>query len=70
MPVLRILAWPFVAIWRLLTWVLGLTGRIVVIGIGLALMIAGLVATLTIIGVVVGVPLIVVGLLLIFRGIF
>jgi hypothetical protein len=70
MSILRVLSWPFVAIWHLVTWILGLTGRIVVIVVGLALMITGLVATLTVIGAVVGVPLLLVGLLLVFRGIF
>jgi hypothetical protein len=64
------LLWPFWAIWRLLTFILGLTGRLVAVALGTVLMIAGLVVSLTIVGAVVGLPLILVGLLLTLRGIF
>jgi hypothetical protein len=64
------LAWPFLAIWRLLTWILGLTGRVVAIALGLALMVVGVIVTLTVIGAIVGVPLFLFGLLLVFRGLF
>jgi hypothetical protein len=62
--------WPFVALWRLLGFILELTGRILGVVIGLVLVIVGIVATLTVVGAVVGVPLIVLGLMLMVRGIF
>lgn len=62
--------WPFVAIWRLLAAILSLTGRVVGLVLGLALLFSGLVVTLTVLGAVVGVPLMIVGLLLIVRGLF
>jgi len=62
--------WPFVALWRLLTWILGLTGRLVAVVLGLVLMIAGVVVSLTVVGAVVGVPLLIFGFLLILRGLF
>ena len=62
--------WPFVALWRLLAFVLGLTGRLVLGVVGLVLMIAGLILTVTLIAAPVGIPLAVVGVLLVLRSIF
>ena len=62
--------WPFVALWRLLTWILGLTGRLVAVILGLVLMIVGVIVSLTVIGAIVGVPVLIFGFLLILRGLF
>ena len=62
--------WPFWAIWGLVTWILKLTGRVVAIVLGLVLMIVGVLISLTVIGAIVGVPLLLFGLLLVFRGLF
>lgn len=62
--------WPFWAIWRLLTFIVELTGRLVAVVIGLVLMIVGALVSLTVIGAVIGVPLILIGFLLVLRGFF
>jgi len=62
--------WPFVALWRLLTFILELTGRVVGVVLGLVLVIAGILVSMTVVGAIVGIPLAIVGLLLIIRGIF
>ena len=62
--------WPFWAIWRLLTFMVTLTGRLVAVVLGLVLMIVGALVSLTVIGLVVGVPLIMIGFLLVLRGLF
>jgi hypothetical protein len=62
--------WPFRAIWRLVAGVVALTGRLVAALLGLVLMIAGVLLSVTVIGAVVGVPLIIFGFLLILRGLF
>jgi len=62
--------WPFYALWRLVTFILEMTGRLVIVTLGLVLGIVGIVISLTVIGAVVGVPLIFLGLLLILRGLF
>jgi hypothetical protein len=62
--------WPFHAIWRLLGFILGLTGRIVGVLLGLVLVIVGIVVSLTVVGAIVGVPLATLGFLLMVRGIF
>lgn len=61
---------PFVVLWSLLSFILGLTGRIVIITLGLALMIVGGVLTVTILGAPIGIPIIIIGFLLALRGIF
>jgi hypothetical protein len=62
--------WPFVALWDLLTFVLRLGGRFVAALLGLVVMIVGFVISLTVVGAPLGVPLIVLGFLLMLRSIF
>jgi len=62
--------WPFVALWDLLAFILGLTGRLVAAVLGLTLMIVGIVLTVTLIAAPVGIPLIILGFLLMLRSIF
>jgi hypothetical protein len=70
--------WPVVALWRLVAALIGLTGRLVAVLLGVVLFIAGGLLTLTVVGAVAGIPLMIaaggakhiVGLLLIVRGIF
>ena len=62
--------WPFVALWRLLALIIGFTGRVIAIVLGIVVMILGLLATLTFVGAVVGIPLMILGFLLVVRGIF
>ena len=65
-----ILLWPFYAIWRLLTLVVELIGRLLCGILGIGLMITGVTITLSIIGAPVGIPLASVGFLLLVRSIF
>lgn len=60
--------WPFVAIWRLLTWILEVTGRLVGAVLGLALMIVGLILTVTLVAAPIGIPLAIFGFLLMVRS--
>lgn len=62
--------WPFIAIWRLLATIVEMTGRLLAMIIGIVLMIAGGLVSLTVIGAIVGIPLAIIGLLLFVRGIF
>ena len=64
------LLWPFVALWKLVAGIITLTGRLVAAILGLVFMIVGVVVSLTVIGAIIGVPLIVFGFLLILRGFF
>jgi hypothetical protein len=62
--------WPFAAIWKLLAVIVELTGRFVAMVLGIVLILVGVIVSLTIVGAVVGVPLAIIGLLLLFRGMF
>lgn len=64
------LLWPFVPIWRLLTWILQLTGRLIAAVLGLVLMIVGLVLVLTVVAAPIGIPMLILGFLLMIRAIF
>ena len=64
------LFWPFVMLWRLVVGIVEITGRLVAVVLGLVLMIVGVVVSLTVIGAIVGIPLAVVGFLLVWRGLF
>jgi hypothetical protein len=62
--------WPFIAIWRLVTTIIELTGRFVAILLGFVLFVAGAIVSLTIVGAIVGIPLMIFGGMLMLRGIF
>lgn len=67
---MKIILWPFMLIFNLLSGIISLTGRFIGITLGLVLMILGLAATITIIGGIVGIPLMIFGFLLLLRSIF
>ncbi len=62
--------WPFAALWKLLAVIVELTGRFVAMILGIVFILIGVIVSLTIIGAIVGVPLAIIGLLLLLRGIF
>ena len=65
-----ILLWPFYAIWRLLTLILNIVGRLLCALLGLAIMIGGVVITMSVIGAPLGIPLASLGFLLLIRAVF
>ena len=62
--------WPFAALWKLLAVIVELTGRFVALVLGIVFIIVGAIVSLTIIGAIIGIPLAIVGLLLLLRGMF
>jgi hypothetical protein len=64
------IVWPFQAFWHLIAMIVDLTGRLVAVILGAVLMIVGGLVSLTIVGAIVGIPLAVVGLLIVLRGLF
>ena len=62
--------WPFVLLWRLVTFICNLTGILLAIVFGLLLMMVGLFLISSIGGAVVGIPLFIFGLFLLARGIY
>jgi len=65
-----ILLWPFYAIWRILTFILGVVGRVICILLGIALMIGGVAITLSVVGAPLGIPLASLGFLFLIRALF
>lgn len=64
------LVWPFVALARLTGGFLGLTARLLAILVGLALFIVGAILTVTIIGAIAGIPLAMLGIRIMVRGLW
>jgi len=62
--IIDLLVLPFKLVFWFVTVLIGLVGRLVVAIIGFALLIVGIVVSLTIVGAIVGVPLALLGLLL------
>ena len=64
------LLWPFYALWKLLSLILNITGRILCAMLGIVLMIAGVAFAMSIVGAVLGIPLAAFGFLLTVRALF
>ena len=62
--------WPFAAIWNLVAYIVKLTGRLVAVLLGFVLLILGVILTVTVIGAIIGIPLGVIGVLMIIRGLW
>ncbi len=62
--------WPFYAIAQLVAAILKLTGRFAAALLGFILLVVGGVLSITIIGAVIGLPMMLVGVLLIVKAIF
>lgn len=62
--------WPFHALWRLLTFILAATGRLLCAVLGVVLLVVGVAVALTVVGAPLGIPLAVLGFLLLVRAIF
>ncbi|MGB8644566.1 MAG: hypothetical protein WCF84_04965 [Anaerolineae bacterium] len=65
-----VLLFPFWALWHFVTGILTVTGRLLAIVLGLVVMIVGLVLSFTLIGAIVGIPLAILGFMLVLRGLF
>jgi hypothetical protein len=65
-----VLLWPFYAIWRLLTFVLNVVGRLICSILGLGIMIVGIAITMSVVGAPIGIPLASLGFLLLIRAVF
>ncbi len=62
--------WPFKAIWDLVIWIVSLTGRLIAVVLGLALLIVGGVLTALVVTAPVGIPLALFGLLIVIKGLW
>ncbi|MDQ3547491.1 MAG: hypothetical protein M3439_01620 [Chloroflexota bacterium] len=65
----NLLALPFRLLWWIVRVIVGVTGRLLAVLVGVVLVAVGVVLTLTVVGAIVGVPLIAIGVGLILKGI-
>jgi len=68
--VARILTFPLMLIWRLTRLIVEAVGRLLAVVIGFVFLVVGTLLTLTGIGAIVGVPLLILGLALMVKGVF
>jgi hypothetical protein len=61
---------PFVWLWNLASFILGLTGRLLALVLGFVILVAGLLLSLTVVGAIIGIPMMIVGFALVLRGLF
>jgi hypothetical protein len=61
---------PFVWLWNFIAYLVMLTGRFVAVILGAVLILAGFILTITVVGAIAGVPLMIIGLLLVVRGLW
>ena len=64
------LAWPFVLLWRIVSFILRLTGRVICAVLGVAVTAIGVTLALSIVGAPLGIALAAFGILLIARALF
>ena len=67
---MKLLFWPFILIWKLITCLFCLMGRLISAIVGILIIIVGIILTVTVIGALAGIPLIIFGVLLIIRALF
>lgn len=67
---MRVLLWPFAAAWSLVGVIFSAIGRLFSFGMGFAITVIGVVLCMSIVGLVVGVPLVGFGIALLARSIF
>ncbi len=65
-----LILWPFKLIWDLLAWIVGLTGRLIAIIIGGVLLLVGAILIALVITLPLGIPLALIGFLLLVKGLF
>ncbi len=61
---------PFIWIWNFIAFIVSLTGRLVAVILGLVLMLVGGILTITVVGAIVGIPIFIIGVLLVVRGLW
>ena len=67
---LKVLFWPFTAFWKLVGSIMNLTGRLIAVILGFSFLIMGIILSFSIIGAIIGIPLVILGFTMIIRGFF
>jgi hypothetical protein len=61
---------PFIWIWNFIVYIVMLTGRVMAVVLGLLLILVGGILTVTLIGAIIGIPILIIGVLLVIRGLW
>jgi hypothetical protein len=61
---------PFIWIWNFIAYIVMLTGRVLAVVLGLLLILVGGILTVTLIGAIIGIPILIIGVLLVIRGLW
>ncbi|HHV17627.1 MAG TPA: hypothetical protein GXZ27_02030 [Thermoanaerobacterales bacterium] len=67
---MKVLFWPFTAFWKLVGSIMNLTGRLIAVILGFSFLIIGIILSFSIIGAIIGIPLVILGFTMIIRGFF
>lgn len=67
---MKVLFWPFSAFWKLVGSIMNLTGRLISVILGFSFLIIGIILSFSIIGAIIGIPLVILGFTMIIRGFF
>ncbi|NLN49794.1 MAG: hypothetical protein GX154_12075 [Clostridiales bacterium] len=67
---MKILLFPFILSWKIAAYMLKLTGKLLVVILGFIVLALGILLSLTIVGAIVGIPMIIIGFAMIIKGIF
>ena len=67
---MKILLFPFIAIWKLVEFLFKVAGTLIAIVLGFIFMALGIVLCLTVVGAFIGIPLAIFGFLMIVKGFF
>ncbi len=62
--------WPFWLVWQVVIGIIAFTGRLLGAVLGLLLVVAGIILTLTLVGACIGIPLAALGALMMVKSIF
>lgn len=65
-----LLLWPFYAMMQLVIWILKVTGRLLGFLLGMVMIVVGIAFSATVIGAILGVPLVILGGMLAWKSIF
>ena len=66
----KVLFFPFIALWKLISIIFELTGRLFAAIFGFILLFIGVFFTFTVVGAIIGIPLMLFGILLLIRSVF
>jgi len=61
---------PFIWLWNFIVYIVMLTGRLLAVVLGLLLILVGGILTVTLIGAIIGIPILIIGVLLVIRGLW